>query len=381
MEFLIAVFIAASLFLAIFPKSPFMAGLVIAALALYLLYKIYKEAYVPTRRIDPDHLDNLLDGDTTASGKRIFAEPLLAHLDSKVFGQEKGKHIIANKLALRSAMVGRERPIAVVLLVGGTGVGKTYIAEVVAEYVFGDAPSSLFTVDCASATDEYVNTLIGSPRGYAGSKENGELVSAINATDGNMMLLFDEYEKVASDSESRFSKLALSLFDEGRIQAANSGKHVFAYNTIIFLTSNIRADDIADAAERYTADELDKVVRTILLENYAPEFVGRLDAVVPLRPLNNRERAAVFEAEAEKLAKKYGLAIDESIGGIAEDIFVNAVRATQATKYGMRDLKRWVENSLGPCFVEAKDMGATTIRLEMVGEDFTAKALERELVT
>ena len=123
MEFLIAIFLAASLFLAVFPKWPLLGGFVILALAIYLIYRIYREAYMPTRRIDPDHLDNLLDGEPDVR-KRIYAEPLIEYLDKRVFGQNKAKRIVASKLALRSPMEGRERPLAVFMLVGGTGVWK-----------------------------------------------------------------------------------------------------------------------------------------------------------------------------------------------------------------------------------------------------------------
>ena len=261
------------------------------------------------------------------------------------------------------------------------GFGKTYIAECVADYLFGTSPASRFIVDCGSTTDEYVNTLIGAPTGYSGHKKDGKLVSALNMTDGHVVIIFDEWEKVAVDSDGLFPQMALSLFEEGRVQPNNDAPTVYAYNSVIFLTSNIHADEIAEAAVRYEGEELDKVVKKILEQTYAKEFIGRLDGVVPLRPLNNRERAAVFEAEAEKLANKYGITIDDSIGGIAEDIFVKAVRATHASSYGMRDLRRWVEDSLGPCFVDAKDQGVTAIRLKMVGDEFIAKPLERELVS
>ena len=199
-------------------------------------------------------------------------------LQSRVFGQNAALKIITK--AVRRAGVGvndPDRPLGVFLFLGPTGVGKTETAKALAWEMFNDE-SKIVRVDMSEYMEAHnVSRLIGSPPGYVGYGEGGELTEAIRHKPYSVVLL-DELEK----AHPRVLDILLQLFEDGRL-TDGKGRTVDFRNCLIIMTSNL-ALDLATPADEASDDEL----RDALARELRPEFVGRIDEVVAFRSLGRK---------------------------------------------------------------------------------------------
>lgn len=209
------------------------------------------------------------------------------HLSKRVVGQEKATQLVAR--AIRRAKAGLKdphRPIGSFLFLGPTGVGKTELAKTLAEFLFNDE-KALIRFDMSEYMEQHaVSKLIGSPPGYVGYEQGGQLTEIVRRKPYSV-LLFDEVEKAHPD----VFNLLLQLLDDGRL-TDSKGRTVHFENTIVILTSNIGSQKIMEHLSVIAGEAKQSNLESELLQElqrfFRPEFLNRLDEVVIFNPINEQ---------------------------------------------------------------------------------------------
>ena len=271
--------------------------------------------------------------------------------------EELKKHVIAqddaiekiSKAILRSRIGLKEpnHPIGTFLFLGPTGVGKTYLAQQLAVFMFGSI-DALIRVDMSEYTDEYnVSRLIGAPPGYVGYEEGGQLTEKVRRKPYSIVLL-DEVEK----AHPKVFNVLLQLLDEGRL-TDSFGRTVDFKNTVIIMTSNIGTRQLKEfgggvgfnARQRANDKEYSRnVIQKALNKQFAPEFLNRIDEIITFDQLSQEAILQIVDLEIEALEKRiegigYKLVIDDEVkqflGKHGYDV-----------QFGARPLKRAIQNYL-----------------------------------
>jgi ATP-dependent Clp protease ATP-binding subunit ClpC len=274
---------------------------------------------------------------------------------SRVIGQNEAVTTISKALRRsRADLKDPRRPIGSFLFLGPTGVGKTYLARHLAEFMFGD-PDSLIQIDMSEYMEKFSSSrLIGSPPGYVGHEEGGQLSEAVRRRPYSVVL-FDEVEKAHPD----VMNLLLQILEEGVI-TDSLGRKIDFRNTIIILTSNIGASDIKRqttlgfGAMAQDQGDFEGMKAKILEESkrfFKPEFLNRLDDTVVFQMLEKDDLNKIVDLEVEKLVKRLS---EKDITLALSD----AARTLLATKgydpaYGARPMRRAVERYLEDPLAEA----------------------------
>ncbi|MCX6875796.1 MAG: ATP-dependent Clp protease ATP-binding subunit [Verrucomicrobia bacterium] len=276
-------------------------------------------------------------------------------LKSRVIGQSQAVITISKALRRsRADLKDPRRPIGSFLFLGPTGVGKTYLARNLAEFMFGD-PEALIQIDMSEYMEKFTSSrLIGSPPGYIGHEEGGQLSEAVRRRPYSVVL-FDEVEKAHPD----VMNLLLQILEEGTI-TDSLGRKIDFRNTIIIMTSNIGASDIKRQTTlgfgAMAQDQGDfEGMKTKILEeskrHFKPEFLNRLDDTVVFQMLEKADLNQIVDLEVEKLLKRLR---ERDIALVLTD----AARTLLATKgydpaYGARPMRRAVERYLEDPLAEA----------------------------
>ena len=268
-------------------------------------------------------------------------------LHKRVIGQTEAVEAVAR--AMRRGRVGLQdpkRPIGSFLFLGPTGVGKTELSKALAEAMFG-SENDLIRVDMSEYMEPHsVAKMIGSPPGYVGHDDGGQLSEKIRRNPYSVVL-FDEIEKAHPD----VMNILLQILDEGKINDAQ-GRVVDFSNTVICMTSNAGSTDQSGATgfgKRTETASADKCMKA-LQEFLRPEFLGRVDEVITFRPLS--------ESDLERIAQ---LMLDEYKPGLAaHSITLNttpealaAIVAESTTRYGARELRRTIRKAVEDPISEA----------------------------
>jgi ATP-dependent Clp protease ATP-binding subunit ClpA len=287
----------------------------------------------------------------------IDADEFAARLKARVIGQDEVIDHIARTLRRRLLANRPNKPIAVFCFAGSPGVGKTHLAKVMAETLYGDA-RHLHFVDMSQNS---AWTLFGSPKGYTGSDSYGQLATMLRAVPNSVMLL-DEFEKADSEVHKRF----LTAWNDGFLTEASDGSKISTSDTIFILTTNAASRRIGEFARdhRGTQEELDRVVKSALADaQFAPEVLSRIDEVFAFRDMKGLDIARVVALEIENITRQYDLEI--APGGIDPQILLGAIdRATEAAaKGGVREISRAIEKRIADGLVDAKLAGARRVRL------------------
>lgn len=264
----------------------------------------------------------------------------LAHLESelakRVIGQKEALAAVANAIRRTRAGISEpNRPVGTFLFLGPTGVGKTETAKALAEQLFNDE-KAIIRADMSEYMEAHsVARLIGSPPGYVGYEEGGQLTENIRRHPYSVVLL-DEIEK----AHPQVLNLFLQVFDEGRL-TDGKGRTVNFKNTILIMTSNI-GSDILQSGESW--EKRKTQVMELLRSMLRPEFINRIDETVIFRPLSEKEIEKIVDLQIENLAKRLK---EKQI-----TIEITAKAKTFLSKtgfdplYGARPLKRSIQSQI-----------------------------------
>jgi ATP-dependent Clp protease ATP-binding subunit ClpC len=267
------------------------------------------------------------------------------YLHNRVIGQDRA--IVALSDAIRRARAGLKdpsRPIGSFIFVGPTGVGKTYLARSLAEYLFDDA-DALIRIDMSEYQERHtVSRLLGAPPGYVGFEQAGELTEAVRRRPYRV-ILFDEIEKAHPDV---FNTL-LQVMDDGRLTDAH-GRTVDFRNTVIVMTSNLgtgaKQDTIGFRRVKndVDADKQYKVIEQALKQAFRPEFLNRLDDIIVFEPLTEPEILRIADLEIDEVRERIAeRRIDLVVTAAAEEALA---KEGYDPDFGARPLRRLIERKI-----------------------------------
>ncbi len=227
-------------------------------------------------------------------------------LHKRVVGQDEA--IVAVSDAVRRSRAGLQdanRPIGSFIFLGSTGVGKTELAKALAEYLFDD-DNMITRIDMSEYQEKFsITRLIGSPPGYIGYDEGGQLTEAVRHKPYSVVL-FDEIEKAHPD----VFNVLLQVLDDGRL-TDNKGRTVNFKNTIIIMTSNLGSHIIQESFQKtnasnleYNLEEVSRKLMEMLRQTIRPEFLNRIDETIVFTPLNRGDITKIVKMQFENVVKR-----------------------------------------------------------------------------
>nr|WP_316521007.1 ATP-dependent Clp protease ATP-binding subunit [Kitasatospora sp. K002] len=259
------------------------------------------------------------------------------HLHQKVIGQDEAVTAVAQAVRRgRAGMGDPERPTGSFLFLGPTGVGKTELAKALAALLFGD-PDRMIRFDMSEFQEKHtVSRLVGSPPGYVGYEEAGQLTEAVRRKPYSV-LLFDEVEKAHPD----VFNLLLQVLDDGRL-TDSQGRTVDFRNTVVIMTSNIGSQRILDHAGN--VDEIrDDLMRDLRVQ-FRPEFLNRIDEVIVFHALTRKDLLSVVDLLLERSRRRLRAQdVRLEVTEAAKEYLVN--RGYQP-EFGARPLRRTIQSEL-----------------------------------
>ena len=268
-------------------------------------------------------------------------------LSAKVIGQDDAISIISKSIRRnRVGIKDSNKPIGSFIFLGSTGVGKTFLAKSIAELLFGD-PDKIIRVDMSEFMEKHnVSKLIGSPPGYVGYDEGGQLTEKVKNNPFSV-ILFDEIEKAHKD----VFNLLLQILDEGHL-TDSFGRKVNFTNTIIIMTSNVGAKRVSDfgggvgfntsSSETQKYEVRKSIIQKALKQQFNPEFLNRIDDVILFNSLNEETLKKIIQIEIGKLNnrlkdKGYKITFDKTVTNRVFEL-------NSQEEYGARPLKRIIQN-------------------------------------
>jgi ATP-dependent Clp protease ATP-binding subunit ClpB len=300
------------------------------------------------------------------------AEKLLQlekEIGKRVIGQEMAVQSISEAIRRsRSGLGDPNRPIGAFLFVGPTGVGKTELAKALAEQLF-DQEEAMIRLDMSEYMEKHsVSKLIGAPPGYVGYDEGGQLTEQLRRRPYAVVLL-DEIEKAHHD----VFNMLLQIFDEGRI-TDSKGRKVNCKNAIFIMTSNLGSDKILEQLERtrsgFSKEAILALLDPILRQHFRPEFLNRLDEVLPFLPLRQEDMQAIVSIQLHHVESR----LKERHVTLTWEPAVVELLATEGYDpyFGARPLKRLiqqkVENMLAKGILDGSIRPGTSISLVRKGD-------------
>ena len=295
-----------------------------------------------------------------AEGHKL--KDMAVNLKREVIGQDEA----IDKL-VRSIQRGRvglkdpNKPIGAFMFLGPTGVGKTYLAKKLAEYMFGSA-DSLIRIDMSEYMEKHtVSRLIGAPPGYVGYDEGGQLTEAVRRHPYSVILL-DEIEKAHAD----VFNVLLQVLDDGRL-TDGKGRIVDFKNTLIIMTSNLGSNEIMKAQGSMDREK----IQQMLMNFFRPEFLNRVDDIVVFKPLQAEQIKEIVKLVLHELGDRLNKQLELTLTYTDEAVAFLA-KAGFDPAFGARPLKRLivhtVENILGKKIVAGEIKNGDKVEVVLVND-------------
>jgi len=319
---------------------------------------------IPVSKLNQNEMEGLLELENNLNKTVIGQEPAVKKI---------AKSIRRNRVGIKDP----NRPIGSFIFLGSTGIGKTHLAKQLAKEIFGDE-DALIRVDMSEYQEKYtMSRLIGSPPGYVGHDQGGQLTEAVKNKPYSVVL-FDEIEKANKDIFS----LLLQMMDDGHL-TDSFGRKINFKNCLIIMTSNLGVKKLQDFGAgvgfntnaRMSGDEdLKKALLQKELKNhFTPEFLNRLDEVIVFNPLKETEVRQIVDIELGKLSKRldklgYNIDITTALRDMLADIGFDE-------KYGARPIKRAIQEKIEDFISEEVLRGKIKI-----GNSYTLEVEEENVV-
>lgn len=294
-------------------------------------------------------------------------------LSQRVIGQEQAIKAVSNAVRRSRAGIAEEnKPIGSFIFMGPSGVGKTELAKALAEFMFNDEKAML-RIDMSEYTEKHsISRMIGSPPGYVGFEEGGQLTEAVRRRPYSV-ILFDEIEKAHPEVFNIF----LQILDNGRL-TDSKGRVVNFKNTIIIMTSNIGNEVIQEYStlgfideksrtREKDEEEFDRRIKEELRRHFKPEFINRLDEIITFRPLREKEIERIVDLQIdlvkERLEKQD---IHIEVSPAAKELLA---KEGYEPNFGARPLKRVIQkeilDKLAMDIIEGKVAPGKTIKINV----------------
>ncbi len=309
-------------------------------------------------------------------------------LQGSVIGQDDAIVKIAKAIRRnRAGLKDPNKPIGTFIFLGPTGVGKTYLAKVLASYLF-DSPDAMVRIDMSEYMEKHtISRLIGAPPGYVGYEEGGQLTEKIRRKPYSIVLL-DEVEKAHRDVYN----IMLQVFDDGML-TDGMGRKVDFKNTIIIMTSNVGSRELKDfgqnlgfstsATQAGKDKKAQKILEGALKAQFPPEFLNRIDDIIFFNSLQEEDVKKIIKLELNKLLQRVGMmGLNVTITDKATDFLV---KEGWDSNYGARPLKRaiqkHVEDILAEEILQNEGLEAATLIVDYddLSEDLVVKKSEMML--
>lgn len=291
-------------------------------------------------------------------------------LKRKIIGQDYAvENVVKAILRSRAGLKDPDKPIGSFLFLGPTGVGKTHLAKLIAEYLF-DTSDAIIRLDMSEYMDKFtVSRLIGAPPGYLGYNDGGQLSNRIRQKPYSVVLL-DEIEKAHPD----IFNLLLQILDEGRL-TDSSGSYVDFRNTVLIMTSNIGSRDLNDFGQGMgfpsgTIRDIDynkKIIDKALGKVFSPEFLNRLDDIVYFNKLGKEDISQIVEIEMSTIYRRAAEAgFPISLTNCAKEFICEK---GYDSRFGARPLKRainhYIEDVVAEAIITGNHYNSKTILLDL----------------
>lgn len=312
---------------------------------------ISKMTGIPVSNLMKGEKDKLLDMETL--------------IKQKVVGQDEAVHAVADAVRMhRAGLTSDKRPIALFIFLGPTGTGKTELTKALADFLFND-PNLVIRFDMSEFQEKHaILRLIGSPPGYVGYDELGELTEAVRRKPYSVVL-FDEFEKAHKD----ILKLLLQVLDEGSLTDSH-GRKVDFRNTIIVLTSNL-GQEILLNDKKATDDgkikpEIRELILDVLRHTYPPEFLNRLDDILIFNRLSKKLLRSILDIRLREIQdrlsdKRIVLDVTKDAKSLLCDLGYDPI-------YGARPLNRTLQkeilNPLATLMIKGQVQDAETVHIQ-----------------
>jgi ATP-dependent Clp protease ATP-binding subunit ClpB len=291
-------------------------------------------------------------------------------LEKRVVGQNIAVTAVSEAIRRsRSGLSDPNRPVGVFLFIGPTGVGKTELAKALAMQLFNQE-EAMIRLDMSEYMEKHtVSKLIGSPPGYIGYDEGGQLTEAIRRRPYSVVLL-DEVEKAHHD----VFNILLQVFDDGRI-TDSKGRVVNCKNALFIMTSNLGSERILDKIEQNRARHLSKeeimlVIEPVIKSHFRPEFINRLDDILPFLPLREQDMEKIVVIQLNLLGRRL---LDRSVSlRWTPQVLAHLAKEGYDPRFGARPLKRFIQqevvNPISTSILEGKVPPESEIMLDFDGK-------------